>query len=131
MPASGTGNIASFTPTILGNATITVFPSLDGCTGNTQNFTIVVQDCINLNEIEKEKIVIYPNPVNGNCTIESERLTDYKNLHLIDVSGKLIQLWKIESSKMILDLSELSPGNYNLLFLSSEKEKIMKIQVVK
>ena len=131
LPASGTGNIASFTPTILGNATITVFPSLNGCTGNTQNFTIVVQDCINLNEIEKEKIVIYPNPVNGNCTIESERLMDYKNLHLIDISGKLIQLWKIESSKMILDLSELSPGNYNLLFLSSEKEKTMKIQVVK
>ena len=55
----------------------------------------------------------------------------YPILNSVDVSGKLIQLWKIESSKMILDLSELSPGNYNLLFLSSEKEKTMKIQVVK
>ncbi len=131
LPASGTGNIASFTPTVLGNATITVYPTLNGCPGSSQNFTIVVQDCVDLEEVSSEEIVIYPNPVSGICNIESVGLNEYDELHLIDATGKLISIWKIEDAKMTLDFSQLPSGNYSLHFTSILKEKTMKIQVVK
>lgn len=40
--ASGTGNIASFTPTSIGTATIIVTPTLNSCTGTPQSFVINV-----------------------------------------------------------------------------------------
>jgi hypothetical protein len=40
--ASGTGNIASFTPTVTGTATVTVTPTLVSCTGTPVTFTISV-----------------------------------------------------------------------------------------
>jgi hypothetical protein len=40
--ASGTGNIAAFTPSVAGTATVTVTPSLASCTGTPVTFTINV-----------------------------------------------------------------------------------------
>jgi PKD repeat protein len=40
--ASGTGNISAFTPSATGTATVSVTPSLNGCTGNPVSFTINV-----------------------------------------------------------------------------------------
>jgi gliding motility-associated-like protein len=42
LAASGTGNIPSFTPSADGTATITVIPTVDGCDGIQQVFTITV-----------------------------------------------------------------------------------------
>jgi hypothetical protein len=42
LAASGSGDITSFTPTASGTATITVIPTVDGCDGTPQVFTITV-----------------------------------------------------------------------------------------
>ncbi|MEN9302294.1 MAG: hypothetical protein RL264_723 [Bacteroidota bacterium] len=41
--ASGNGNITAFTPSTEGTATVSVTPTLNGCTGNPVNFTITVK----------------------------------------------------------------------------------------
>lgn len=42
LAATGTGNIASFTPSAAGISNVTVTPTLNGCTGTPQTFTVTV-----------------------------------------------------------------------------------------
>ena len=55
LDATGTGNVGPFTPATSGPddevATITVTPTLDGCPGTTQNFTITVKNSVTMNDI--------------------------------------------------------------------------------
>ncbi|WP_460560821.1 PKD-like domain-containing protein [Ferruginibacter profundus] len=60
LAAGGTGNIAAFTATNTGiapvTATITVTPSLNGCTGAPKTFTITVNPTANVNAIANQTL---------------------------------------------------------------------------
>ncbi|MCP9755174.1 hypothetical protein EGI26_08415, partial [Lacihabitans sp. CCS-44] len=60
LAASGTGNIASFTATNTGatpiTATISVTPLINGCPGNVETFTIIVNPIITMNPVADEEV---------------------------------------------------------------------------
>ena len=49
LAASGTGNIATFTPSAAGTSTVSVTPTLNGCPGSAVTFTIIVSAVPTLN----------------------------------------------------------------------------------
>ncbi len=62
LAASGSGNIAPFTPNIAGNATITVTPTLNGCVGSPQSFQITVNQTPTVTQSSLNQICVYGLP---------------------------------------------------------------------
>ena len=55
---------------------------------------------------------IYPNPVNSYVTVTSnDRINE---VELLDISGKLIQKFKVQSDRYTIDTSKLPSGVYLL-----------------
>lgn len=59
LAASGSGNIAAFTPTIAGIANITVTPTLNGCVGSPQSFQIAVNQTPTVTQSPLNQICVY------------------------------------------------------------------------
>lgn len=85
----------------------------------------IVGQTMEVSEVEKKKVSIYPNPTEDIINIESEKLIDQITLYSVD--GKLIQ--KFEPNTKQINISPLAKGFY-LLVISSDNtiqtEKIVK-----
>jgi hypothetical protein len=114
-----------------GTATISVTPTLNGCTGNPVSFTITVDNCASIDEITDDLLIVYPNPTSGSLSISGETLINYKSLEFIDASGRIVSKWTINGNPMNLDLSNFANGNYNLKIVGSDKIVLKKIQIKK
>lgn len=99
---------------------------------NTASVTVTVDACLGIDENENDQVlVIYPNPTSSWMTIEGENLSNYKNIELRDVTGRLILIENVSGSKMNIDLTPIANGNYIIHVLGSDKTITRKIQVVK
>jgi hypothetical protein len=131
LATTGTGNISAFTPSATGTATVSVTPTLNGCTGNPISFTITVDNCATIDEVNDELLIVYPNPTNGSLSISGETLVNYKSLELVDASGRIVSKWTIYGNPMNLDLSSFANGNYSLKIVGTDKIVLKKIQIKK
>lgn len=120
LAASGNGNISSFTPSNVGTASISVTPTLNGCTGTAQTFTIIVENCANLENTYLSNVLVYPNPTSGSVTISNIPNEKINQLKLIDMNGKEIQRLKIDSDQLNLELTNYASGSYFLIFQEGE-----------
>ncbi|MFC4635077.1 FG-GAP-like repeat-containing protein [Dokdonia ponticola] len=79
---------------------------------NTTLTVIEGEPQLGLEEIDQEKIGLYPNP--SHSEIQISGLQNYINgsLEIVDLSGKVVQTVPIENSDMTLDISDLSTGVY-------------------
>jgi hypothetical protein len=59
LAASGSGNIAPFTPNVAGISTITVTPTLNGCVGSAQSFQIAVNQTPTVAQSPLNQICVY------------------------------------------------------------------------
>lgn len=62
LAASGSGNIAPFTPNVAGISTITVTPTLNGCVGSPQSFQITVNQTPTVTQSPLNQICVYGSP---------------------------------------------------------------------
>ena len=91
---------------------------------NTSNVPFVLQSgqcSLFVNEIEKEKMFkVYPNPSNGNFTIEMENSNDNDHISVLDFSGRKMFTQKIKSGtiKQEIHCENLAKGVY---FITLEK----------
>ena len=131
LAASGNGAISSFTPTAAGTATVTVTPTLNGCPGTTQSFTILVEDCLAIDEEDPSYMSVYPNPSAGLVSIEGAILMEAERIELIDEAGRIVKSWETTNSKMQLDLSEFAVGNYTIQLVGENQKTTRKIQIVR
>jgi len=106
-----------------------VFANTDGhlnlFVGNSDGNILVYQgaEVVNLKEISKTDISIYPNPTTGIFTVETE---DVYEITITDISGKVIsQIPNVTNSK--LDLSNQSNGIYFIKFQNNEHTETLKI----
>ena len=113
-----------------GTHTITYTVTQNGCTGSASS-TITVEACADIEETEKELVLIYPNPTSGSLSITGESLANYKELELIDAAGRVIAKWTINGNPMNLDLSGYANGNYSIKISGSENQILKKIQIKK
>jgi len=57
---------------------------------------------------------IYPNPSNDQITIQFENTSELKILQLIDLSGRTVRSYKVNSSSLIIRKNDLNAGVYLL-----------------
>jgi PKD repeat protein len=126
---TGTG-VASgvFDPAVSGVGTfpITYSVSQSGCT-NTAIASITVDACAGIDESNDQLVVIYPNPTHGDLTILGIDLDKFITIELLDVSGRLVEKWTINSSEMNLNLSKHAQGAYTLRMNGKGLEIVKRI----
>jgi len=115
-------------PIINTNYTVTG-TNLNGCKG-TGTVQIKVNTCTGISELNNQNgLKIYPNPTNGDFTIESQVNI---NLELINELGQFVRLIKLsEVNNRKINISELSNGIYFLIGKKDNLKVKQKIIVTK
>lgn len=94
----------------IGTNTIYYSVSNSVCTIH-DSITIVVEQCVGINEIEKETLSIYPNPASTSVTIVAE--SKIEKIKLVDLHGRLHdRITALDTTKSIVDLSDYAQGIY-------------------
>lgn len=118
-------NSSTFTPTQEGSYFVVVTDA-NGCVSDTSNVLIYSTTGISLNVLES--VSIYPNPTDGLI-----QFNNTKNLALrweiYDNTGRIILSGIINSSQIVLDVSNLSSGIYHLRVNAEESSKVLKLFV--
>ena len=97
-----------------------------GCTLTSDIITVNV----GVEEIALEgQLNIYPNPVTDVLNVQWNNTNESANLSIRDLSGRLVLSERVANGNAVLDLSNLSSGNY-ILELQTEESSLRK-QVVK
>jgi PKD repeat protein len=101
-----------------------VVVTLNGCEdSDTINFTSI--DCSGVLEFNGQKVMVYPNPTADFVIIENIPL-DAK-LSLFDLNGNFIKEISSSSSKVQIDLSDLSSGLYTVVIATGEISKSVNV----
>jgi endonuclease I len=78
-------------------------------------------------------IVIYPNPISSNGTIQLENITtNITGVYLSDITGRVVQIWngsEFKNSSSTIRISSMDSGNYFLTLQSDFTEVTKKIIV--
>ncbi|MFM7683359.1 MAG: T9SS type A sorting domain-containing protein, partial [Bacteroidota bacterium] len=92
-------------------------------------FEVIYEASLGINNEEKNKFNVYPNPTDDILTIELENMTGFHQIQLNDLTGKMIISKEIENHEQ-LNLSLLNEGIY-LLTILKDGEVIGIERVVK
>ncbi len=82
---------------------------------------------LGLAEVTSDKIKIAPNPFTGLVTIQLNKIDFTAKANIIDITGKSLLSFKLNSESNILDLSSLSCGIYFCRIQSNSKTETIKI----
>ncbi|MDN3709557.1 T9SS type A sorting domain-containing protein [Myroides ceti] len=94
---------------------------LDTCT-----FTITVQETLGTLEIEKEKSLLYPNPVIDYLNIES--IDQITQIAVYSLEGKMIRTYEINSKSARIDFASYASGIYIIKEISeNHQNRIYKV----
>ncbi len=116
----------SVSPTATTVYTATGTYSATGCSSQS-NFTVSVFVCTGISESqESEGITAYPNPVNGKLYLKNIPST-VSQFELFDVTGKKLEVMKINAAESILHLEKYPSGVYYLKVISSNEQFTHKI----
>ncbi len=75
-------------------------------------------DFVNVENIIKNEISIFPNPTTGIFTIETEQR--YSNITIFDITGKTIKQLSVNNKQSSVDLSDYKSGIYFIKFQNNE-----------
>lgn len=106
-----TANVAFGAP---GVANITVLPSNANCTGTSMNYSVTVSPCTGINEATNSIATkVYPNPTNGNLTIETTNTIE--KIEILDINGKLVVSENnVNTNNITMNVGSLTNGVYVL-----------------
>lgn len=106
-----TANVAFGAP---GVANITVLPSNANCTGTSMNYSVTVSPCTGINEVTNSIATkVYPNPTNGNLTIETTNTIE--KIEILDINGKLVVSENnVNTNNITMNVGSLTNGVYVL-----------------
>ena len=123
----------NFDPSIAGNGTHTIvytITSLASCV-DSSSATIIVDACLDINNIDVFSINIYPNPVNDQFTINTGNI-ESGSISISDLLGREIIRVNIKSNVTTLYVgSILSKGNYFVRILSTNGKSITVKKIIK
>jgi hypothetical protein len=82
--------------------------------GATNKFLHIEQDGVTgINEVSMVKnIKVYPNPSSGLITIDFNYIFGYKNISIIDITGKVIRKLETENKELLVNFESFAKGIY-------------------
>ncbi len=102
------------------------------CTGDTILLEVNVSQLIGLPiDLERENVLVYPNPSNGNFKVESKEF-EIEQIHVLNLFGQVLMSETTTTDKRDLkvDLSQLPVGVYLLqLDLENKQRQMHKISI--
>lgn len=122
--STGSGNPVTIANSV-GEYTVTVTDEF-GCEGEvTVNITTV-----GINEAVMQQMHIYPNPAHDQLTIEwPSTWVGFSSFDLCDLSGRVLQSHRTQSSVQRLDVSTLAAGYYLIKVHSPEGEGMARVAI--
>ncbi|RYY40665.1 MAG: T9SS type A sorting domain-containing protein [Chitinophagaceae bacterium] len=151
LPASGTGNIGSFTATNAGTANILVTVTNSyGCSANPTGFAYMVNNCGNqptgtggsvttsrtrpaaapaTDAIVADAVAVSPNPARSQVTVTYKGGT--VTLRVLDLNGTPLKTIRGFNSSNTVNLSDLRPGNYVLQLVDERKNTVVQRNIIK
>lgn len=100
----------------------------NGCTG-ADTISIVVNLCLDVENIDLDFVNLYPNPSSEFITLKGENLsTSFHTMFLVDLTGKVLFTSPISQSEKTISVSELVNGIY-FVNLVGKQNKTFKIEV--
>lgn len=124
----GTGNSTNYTPLNSGSHIFEVIENIGNCSSKAQS-SLDVDGCLNI-KATNVHFDIYPNPTVGIFTIQSsERLL---RIQILDNAGRLVsEITNSDSNQVIVDISKVADGIYQVLTTTEATTYISKIEVKK
>ncbi|MDZ4664049.1 MAG: ice-binding family protein [Bacteroidota bacterium] len=112
-----TSNI-TISPTV--TTTYTVIGTSGSCS-STSTITQVVSPCtgIDQNNGIATEIVIYPNPNNGQFTIQFNSISENTSVEIYNSIGQLVSKERVTSTSLSIDLHDLATGIYQIRILEN------------
>jgi len=130
---SGTGVSGNqFDPAVAGsgNEVLTYsFTNGNGCSGSAQT-TVVISDCLGVEDAGNITLNIYPNPSEGNFTIVANETV--VSALVYDQSGKLVKEIKGQSvNEVAVDLTSFAGGVYTVKVITESSAKSVPVMLMK
>lgn len=120
---NGVTNGVSFTPTTNNTYTVTGTDA-NGCS-NTDQVSVLVEECLGLNELSTSSIQIYPNPATEVFSLNIDNSLVINQLHLVDMNGKVIRELNPQSTSH--NISDLSAGVVFVRIITSDGQMVTKL----
>lgn len=127
---SGTGVTAgSFNPATAGLGTKTItysYTDANNCSSTATN-TILVDECLGLEDNALSVVSVYPNPTDGKLILSG--LSEETSFKVIALSGQVVLNGKVSNTADTIDLSVFENGTY--LLQLTQGQAIQTIRIVK
>ena len=106
----------------------------ENCIGSAEPFEVIIDQCVGINEIDNEKISVYPNPVKTKLTVSLTGISGSSvNIKLVNPRGQVVyqagKSIKQGSFKSIIDVNNL-PSTVYYLIIESDDNIVVSRKVV-
>ncbi len=100
------------------------------CPSDTSNALLIVNDCIyvGLDELNNEKVTVYPNPTSDILNIKAAGISGNSNLYIQDLNGRVVYKEVVTGESLMkhtMDVSKLSTGLYHLIVVNKGDKHVI------
>lgn len=121
LPISG-ANSQSYTPSVSGNYAVQILNGL--CTDTSSCYPVTI---VNVPEIGKLPITLYPNPTTDMVTIDPGRVYNHIQVRVMDAHGKIVKSLKVESARQIQFGLGQSAGLYTVQVYTEDGYRTFRV----
>ena len=127
LPANdGKSVVVTWSETYKGNAVLTATPTTE-CYTSEGKMNILVKNSTDVNEFGA-KASLYPNPTNGNVTIEAEGL---QRLTVMNEMGQVVYDAEVSSDTETLNMSQFGVGVYMIRIYTENGMGVKRVSVIR
>lgn len=115
----------------VGSHTITYTYTENGCTATAET-TIMVDECLNVDNVNGTSLSIYPNPAHGTITIQlNDNASEEANVKFIAADGKVVKSLQHTGlgNGQQIDISDLAPGIYTIQVEKKSAKYTERLQI--
>ncbi len=110
-----------------GEVILTATPIVEECNNGSNSLTITVKNSTDVNEFGV-KANLYPNPTNGNVTIEAEGM---QHLTVVNELGQVVYDAEVNNDTETLDMSQFGAGVFMIRIYTNEGIGVKRVSVIR